>query len=89
MLTRPNDMTSHVKATSGRRIELPSPEEKAQIQAGIAAAPDTWGLTEAPLMADHPFRPCWKETNIDLEAPADLPAEPAPDFGDAIPAGKR
>jgi hypothetical protein len=44
-------MPSYVKSKSGRRIELPGPEEEAQIQAGIAADPEAWQLPAAPLMA--------------------------------------
>lgn len=33
-------------------------------------------VPDAPLMAADVFRPFWGETDLDLEAPADLPPEP-------------
>ena len=36
----------HITTKSGRRFELPTPEEEAQINAGIAADPDTLELDD-------------------------------------------
>ena len=35
-------------------------------------------VPDAPRMAVGVFRPFWEESDIDLEAPPDLPPEPAP-----------
>ncbi|MBI4755775.1 MAG: type II toxin-antitoxin system prevent-host-death family antitoxin [Betaproteobacteria bacterium] len=35
-------------------------------------------VPEAPRMAADVFRPFWTEEDIDIEAPADAPAEPVP-----------
>ncbi len=35
-------------------------------------------VPDTPRMAAEVFRPFWEETDIDLEAPPDLPPEPGP-----------
>lgn len=37
-------------------------------------------VPETPRMAVEAFRPFWADTDFDLHAPDDLPAEPAPSF---------
>lgn len=37
-------------------------------------------VPDTPRMAADLFRPFWSEADIDLEAPADAPPEPAPSF---------
>lgn len=45
-------------------------------------------VPEAPRMAAELFRPLWQESDSDLEAPADLLADPSPVLdGHAPPAG--
>ncbi len=37
-------------------------------------------VPDAPRMAADLFRPFWDESDFDLEAPAELPADPSPDL---------
>lgn len=58
----------------------------AAVEAGEEVAITRHGKVVARLVPDTPrmaadvFRPFWDGAENDLEAPADMPAEPAPDF---------
>lgn len=43
-----------IKSKRGRVLELPTPEEDAQIQAGIDADPDTYEMTDAEFKKARP-----------------------------------
>lgn len=45
-----------LKTKSGRLVEVPTPEEEAVINAGIAAAPDTYELTDEEFARLKPMR---------------------------------
>ena len=45
-----------IKTRSGRELVLPTPEEDALINAGIAADPDTYEMTEAEFKQLRPLR---------------------------------
>lgn len=58
----------------------------AAVEAGEEIAITRHGRVVARLVPDRPrmaaelFRPFWEDTDIDLEAPPDLPPEPAPEL---------
>jgi uncharacterized protein (DUF4415 family) len=56
----------YLKLKSGRKLLVPTPEEEAAIQAGIAADPDTYELSDSELEQLKPYEPEKEQVIISL-----------------------
>jgi uncharacterized protein (DUF4415 family) len=66
--------TKYLTMRNGRKIALPTPEEDAAINAGIAADPDTYELSEAEFKKLKPGRPLGsgKKVQVTLRIDEDI-----------------